>query len=185
MPAASTFPVRSACRPQRSPAAACGRISGGLLWAVVLLAAAGALLWLGTASVRDQRDPALSGDRRAYARATGGIMTPVGVAPPMAFSDGPGRVAVADALALAGGDHAAAVARLGPPDLVLGGDQPRPVALWWNAIIPAQRDDTQPPALHCRLDLAATAGQPLAAARVVRIACVGALAAELHTSSPR
>ncbi|MCK6491581.1 MAG: hypothetical protein L6R48_25305 [Planctomycetes bacterium] len=185
MPAASTYPVRSACRLQRSPAAACGRISGGLLWAVVLLAAAGASLWLGTAGVRDQRDPALSGDRRAYARATGGIITPAGVAMPVAFSDGPGRVTVADALALAGGGQAAAAARLGTPDLVLGGDQPRPVALWWNAIIPARRDDTQPPALHCRLDLAAAPGRPLADARVTRVACVGALAAELHTSGPR
>ena len=118
-------------------------------------------------------DPALGGDPAAYARATGVLMTPAGVVPAAAFSDGPGRIPVAEALALVGGTEAAAVERLGKPDRILGAGGAHPIDLWWNAVVPERPDRAQPPAFHLRLDLSAGGGTT-----VVRIACLGACLAE-------
>ncbi len=120
-------------------------------------------------------DPALTKDPRAYARATGMLVTPAGVCGAGAFSDGPGRVTVTDALALVDNDLTAATALLGKPDRVLTKND-LTVALWWNAVIPAKPSDTQPPALHLRIDIPAKAG------RISRVACLGAMLAEIETA---
>lgn len=179
MPGIASTPDRVVRRhPRRSIPSSAARIPVRVLVLGALLLTAGGLSalawrsWLGS-----DRDPALGGDPTAYARAGGILMTPAGMLPAAPFSDGPGRLDQAAALALAGGPLAAATGTgLGQPDRILGtGD--RRIALWWNAVVPAGAAAAQPPAFHLRADLAGD--------RIVRIACLGAKLAEVATAPTR
>lgn len=125
--------------------------------------------------IAGQSDPALAKDQQAYARVTGIIRTTAGMCTAAAFSDGPGRVTVAEALALVDQDPAAATKLLGNPDALLT-DKTLTVALWWNVVIPATSDKTQPPAFHLRLDW------PSGSERIERVSCLGAMLAVTATA---
>jgi hypothetical protein len=122
-----------------------------------------------------QGDPALTNDQRAYARVTGIIWTSAGMCTAAGFSDGPGRVTVAEVLALVDQGPTAAITLLGEPDARLT-DKTQTVALWWNAVIPDKPDDTQPPAFHLRLDM------PSGIERIERVSCLGAKLAVTATA---
>lgn len=163
---------RSASRPRSATLAMANSKLLILAAGLAIAATASALCW--RSWLADGGDPALTGDPRAYARATGVLMTPAGMLPAAAFSDGPGRIAVADALALAGTTAVAASTRLGQPDARLDG-KGGAVLLWWNAVAPEAPDQAQPPAFHLRVDVAADG-------RITRVACLGARLAEIHTT---
>lgn len=139
----------------RQCAVACALIVGTL-----------AAAWLWRTWQAGEGDPSLTGDPRDYVRASGPLITPHGIAIAAAFSDGPGRISIADAVALRGRPLSEAVARLGAADALLGDSATGATACWWNVVISDLPGDLQPPALHLRLDITAS--------NVQRVACLGA-----------